>query len=65
MDNMCYIENYIKAYEKHFKNPNRNNATFENLQYAGFLLDKYCKGLTFRTFYKGCYEDCKNYYKGE
>lgn len=54
----AFLENYVKSYEHHFNNPNRNNITFENLQYASWLLDKYCKELNLKTYYKGCYEDC-------
>lgn len=54
-----YLKNYIKAYENHFMNEERNDTTFENLQYAGWLLDKFCKELNLRSYYKGCYEDCK------
>lgn len=56
----CYLKNYIKAYENHFKNDNRNDATYENLQYAGWLLDKYCSELNLPSWYKGCYERCKD-----
>lgn len=56
-----YLKNYVEAYENHFKNDKRNDATFEQLQYAGWLLDKYCGKLNIPTWYKGAYEFCKKY----
>ena len=54
-----YLENYVKAYENHFNNEKKSNITWEKLQYAGWLIDKYCSELNLKTWYKGCYEDCK------
>lgn len=55
----AYIINYIKAYQNHFENDNRNNATFENLQYASYLLDKYYPEFTKdATYYKALYKKC-------
>ena len=54
------IKNFVEAYEKHFKNENRNDATFENMQYAGWLLDKYDPEFTKNaTYYKALYIKCK------
>jgi hypothetical protein len=60
-----YLENYVKAYENHFNRPfeQRNDATWGNLQYAGYLLDKYCAELNLPTYYKGAYEKCKQLLK--
>lgn len=58
-----YLENYVKAYENHFNNENRNDITFEKLQYAGWLIDRYCAELKLPTWYKGCYEKCKELLK--
>lgn len=56
------IKNYVKAYENHFQNKNKNNATFENVGYAGWLLDRYYPEFTQdATYYKALYEKCKNY----
>lgn len=43
---MNYVKNFIKAYEKHFKNPYRNDATLENVRYAGWLITRYAPELT-------------------
>ncbi len=62
MDKQVFIKNYIKAYEKHFENENRNNATFEDMQYAGWLLDKYFPDFTQdATYYKALYLKCKKF----
>ena len=50
-----YINNFIKEYENHFK----NDTTFERVQYAGYLLDKYYPQFTQdATYYKALYEKC-------
>lgn len=57
-----YINNFIKEYENHFKNDNRNDTTFERMQYAGWLLDKYYPQFTQdATYYKALYEKCKKF----
>lgn len=56
------IKNFIKEYENHFKNENRNDVTFERMQYAGWLLDKFDPEFTSdATYYKALYLKCKNY----
>ena len=57
----CYLKNYVNAYENHFLNKNRNDTTFESLEYSGYLLDRYCKDLNIPTSYKQAYEFCKKY----
>ena len=62
MDKQVFIKNYIMAYENHFQNDKRNNATFENMQYAGWLLDKYFPDFTQdATYYKALYLKCKTH----
>lgn len=56
------IINYINDYENHFKNENRNSATFEKMQYAGWLLDtKFPEFTADATYYKALYEKCKKF----
>lgn len=60
MDINVFIKNYIDAYENHFNNENRNNATFENMEYAGWLLDRYFPEFTKdATAYITLYNKCK------
>lgn len=60
MELRTLAKNYINEYENHFKNINRNNATFKKMEYAGYLLDKYFPDFTKNaTFYKALYEKCK------
>lgn len=59
MEKQTLITNYINAYKNHFENDKRNNGTFENLQNAGYLLDKYYSNFTQNaTYYKALYKKC-------
>lgn len=59
MDKKSLIINYIQSYRNHFKNDKRNDATFEALQYAGYLLDKYYPEFTKdATYYEALYKKC-------
>lgn len=54
-----YIENYIREFNNHFNNPNRNDTTWERVQYAGWLLDKYYPEFTAdATYHKALYAKC-------
>lgn len=60
MELRTFAINYIDEYENHFKNANRNDVTFEKMEYAGYLLDKYFPDFTKNaTCYKSLYEKCK------
>lgn len=53
------INKYIKCYEKHFKNPNRNDKTFKSVQEAGWLLDVFYPDFTKdATYYLALYNKC-------
>lgn len=59
MNLKVYVKNYINAYEGHFKNEDRNDYTFKNLQMAGWLLDtKFPEFTKDATYYKKLYEKC-------
>lgn len=58
-----YLENYIKAYERHFKVDynKRSDLTFKRVEDAGCLLDRYFpeefkEATAYITAYKKCKE---------